>query len=83
MKLMENPSMPLISVIMPVYNAEKKVRAAVESVLSQSYPNLELIIINDGSRDGSLAVCQALARQDPPDRPAQRRMRRRPQPGPG
>lgn len=64
MNLMKNPSMPLISVIMPVYNAEKKVRAAVESVLSQSYPNLELIIINDGSRDGSLAVCQALARQD-------------------
>lgn len=61
---MENPSMPLISVIMPVYNAEKKVRAAAESVLSQSYPNLELIMINDGSRDGSLAICRELARQD-------------------
>lgn len=62
---MKDQSMPLISVIMPVYNAEKKVGAAVESVLSQDYKNLEVILINDGSKDGSLDVCRTLAQKDP------------------
>lgn len=44
---------PLISVIMPVYNREKYVAEAVESILAQTYPNIELICIDDGSTDSS------------------------------
>jgi len=50
---------PTISVVMPVYNAENYVRQAVESVLNQTYQNIELILINDGSTDNSLSVIQA------------------------
>ena len=46
---------PLVSVVMPLYNAEKYVGEAVESVLSQSYTNFELIIVNDASTDKSVA----------------------------
>ena len=59
------PSKPsLISVIMPVYNVERYVRKAAESVLRQTYPHLELIVVNDGSTDGSPAICDELAAQD-------------------
>lgn len=54
----------LISVIMPVYNAEKTLKNSVESVLSQSYPDIELILIDDGSRDRSLDLCRAIAQAD-------------------
>lgn len=45
---------PLVSVIMSVYNAEKYIEESIESVLNQTYTNLEFIIINDGSSDSSL-----------------------------
>lgn len=44
---------PLISVIMPVYNGEKYLREAIDSVLAQTYSNFELLLINDGSTDSS------------------------------
>ena len=56
--------MELISVIMPVYNAEKTLAQSAASVLSQSYPALELILVDDGSRDDSLRLCRQIARQD-------------------
>lgn len=44
---------PLVSVVMTVYNREKYIKEAIESVLNQSYKNIELIIVNDGSTDNS------------------------------
>ena len=55
---------PAISVILPVYNAETYVREAVESILAQSFADFELIIINDGSTDGSGAILRKLAARD-------------------
>lgn len=49
-----------ISVIIPVYNVEKYLERCVESVMRQTYRNLEVIMVNDGSTDGSLAVCKKL-----------------------
>ncbi|MDR2967427.1 MAG: glycosyltransferase [Methanobacteriaceae archaeon] len=51
---------PLVSVIMPVYNRENVVENSVNSVLNQSYPNIELIIVDDGSIDGTLDVLQGI-----------------------
>lgn len=51
--------MKKVSVIIPVYNAEKYVADAVKSVLMQTYENLEILIIDDGSPDGSFEVCQS------------------------
>ena len=47
---------PLVSVIIPVYNAEAYLKACVDSVLVQSWPSLEIILVNDGSKDRSLAL---------------------------
>ena len=44
--------MPKLSVIVPVYNAEKYLTNCIESILSQSFTDLELILVNDGSVDG-------------------------------
>ena len=49
--------MPALSVIVPVYNGEEKLNPCVESILKQSNPDLELLLINDGSKDRSLEFC--------------------------
>lgn len=54
----------LISIIMPVYNAERWIAQAVDSVKKQTYTNWELIIVNDGSTDNTQTVCEQYALQD-------------------
>lgn len=51
----------LISVIVPVYNVEKYVEKCLRSLLTQSYENIEIIIVSDGSQDGSDAICKRYA----------------------
>jgi glycosyltransferase involved in cell wall biosynthesis len=52
---------PAVSVVMPVYNAERYVATAMESVLVQSLSDFELLVVNDGSQDNSVKICQSLA----------------------
>ena len=54
----------IVSVIMPVYNSEKYVRAAVESILRQSEKNIEVILVDDGSSDSSGIICDDIAKKD-------------------
>ena len=56
---------PLVSVIVPAYNAAGFISRCVESITSQSYPELEILLLNDGSTDDTAAVCARLAAQDP------------------
>lgn len=56
--------MEQISIIIPVYNAEKYLSRCIESIISQSYENLEIILINDGSTDNSLEICDFYENQD-------------------
>lgn len=62
---MDNFDPALISVVMPCYNAAPYVEEAVASVLGQSYPQVELIIVDDGSIDGSSEILQRLASENP------------------
>ena len=55
----------MISVVMPMYNAERYVRAAVQSIQSQTFTNFEFIIIDDGSTDRSRQIVEELASSDP------------------
>lgn len=54
-----------VSVIMPVYNNEETLEIAVESILNQTMPGIELILINDGSTDLSAKICNTYAKQEP------------------
>lgn len=54
----------LISVIMPIYNAQEHLKKSLESILNQSYRDIEPILINDGSRDASLEICRAYKARD-------------------
>lgn len=54
----------LISIIMPVYNAQKYLDRSIKSVITQTYKEIELIIVNDGSTDNSMEICKKYASQD-------------------
>ena len=55
----------LLSVIIPVYNVEEYLVKCVESILNQTYRSLEVILVNDGSKDASGSICDKLAAKDP------------------
>ena len=55
---------PGVSIIIPVYNAEKTLERCVDSILSQDFRDLELLLIDDGSRDGSPDICDRYAERD-------------------
>ncbi|HNQ27345.1 MAG TPA: glycosyltransferase, partial [Aquaticitalea sp.] len=47
--------MPFFSIVIPLYNKEKHIKATLVSVMAQDFPDFEVIVVNDGSTDGSLA----------------------------
>lgn len=63
-KLKLNNSHPLVSVIIPCYNAEKYVDSAVRSIINQTYKNLEIIVTDDCSTDGTFAILKKFATED-------------------
>ena len=54
----------MISVIVPVYNSEKYLKACIDSIIKQTYTDLEIICVNDGSTDGSLEILREFACMD-------------------
>ena len=54
-----------ISIIVPIYKAEKTLRRALDSILAQTFTNYELILVNDGSPDNCPAICEEYAAKDP------------------
>lgn len=51
--------LPLVSVIVPIYNTGKYLKQTIDSIINQTYKNLEMILINDGSTDDSASICEA------------------------
>lgn len=62
--LINNLDNPKISVIVPVFNQENFLRICLDSLLTQSYTNLQIILVNDGSTDSSQAICEEYAQKD-------------------
>lgn len=56
--------MSKVSIIIPVYNASNKLNRCVDSVLKQSFSNIEVILVDDGSKDDSLSLCESIAQSD-------------------
>lgn len=54
----------LISVIVPIYKVEEYLRRGIDSILAQDYPNIEVILVDDGSPDNCGKICDEYAKQD-------------------
>lgn len=65
----ENKTAPRVTIIMPAYNAREYIEASVKSVLGQSFEDLELIVVNDGSKDDTAEILQRMAEKDSRLRP--------------
>lgn len=53
-----------VSIIVPIYNVEKYLKRCIDSIINQSHADIEIILVNDGSTDNSLNICQLYAQQD-------------------
>ena len=54
----------LFSVVIPIYNIEKYISECIDSVLNQSYKNIEILLVNDGSEDNSQSICEFYSKKD-------------------
>ena len=61
---MNNEQLDVVSVIVPVYNSEEYIRACVDSIVNQTYKNLNIILVDDGSTDSSGKICDEYAKRD-------------------
>lgn len=59
-----NNETEIISIVIPVYNCEKHIERCINSILKQTYKNLEIVLVNDGSKDKSLEICEKYAQRD-------------------
>ena len=59
--------MKLVSIIIPVYNAERDISRCLDSILSQTYTNFEVLCIDDGSKDSSFSILQEYEKKDKRD----------------
>ena len=55
---------PLISIVVPVYNVKQFLTKCLNSIIGQTYSNLEIIVVDDGSTDGSATICDDYAKKD-------------------
>lgn len=53
-----------VSIVVPVYNVEKYLKRCVDSLIGQSYPNIEVLLVDDGSKDSSLSICKEYELKD-------------------
>lgn len=61
---MQSMKSPKLSIIVPVYKSEKTIRACVESILNQTYRDVEAVVVDDGSPDRSREIVMEMAEQD-------------------
>ena len=61
---MDKKNMPLVSIVLPVYNGEKYLEISIKSCLAQTYTNWELLIVDDGSTDRSAEIAKSYEEKD-------------------